>query len=68
VATTSGERATVITHALSVGLYRPGGEGPHPQYVHTYVPSVHITGDLSSLRLNGDRIVLTIETASSRGR
>jgi hypothetical protein len=63
-----GERAAVITHALSVGFRRPGGEGPNPHYVHTYVPAVHITGGLSPLRLIGDRIVLTVETASSCGR
>ena len=63
-----GERAAVITHALSVGFHRPGGEGLNPQYVHTYVPAVHITGGLSPLRLIGDRIDLTVETASSCGR
>src|SRR5277367_3175834 len=52
----------------SVGFYRLGGEGSHPQYVRTYVPSVHITGDMIPLRLIGDRIVLTVETASPRRR
>jgi hypothetical protein len=45
-----------------------GGEGLNAQYVHTCVPAVHITGNLSRLRLIGDRIVLTVEAASSCGR
>ena len=44
------------------------GEGLNPHYVHTYVPAVHISGGLRPLRLIGDRIVLTVETANSRGR